>query len=116
MRCDTMVTWAEAAAACAAENLLLVTVETPEKNQALLELMFPPDGSQDLSFIWIGLSRVDSSASWTWADGSPWEGYDAWSNGPPGTAGMADCTQVNTTGQWLASRCSFLKRFACELE
>jgi hypothetical protein len=116
MICDSMVTWDEAALACAAENLRLATVESTETNQTLMALMYPADGSQDFSFFWIGLSRVDSSSPFTWASGSPLAGYTNWRGGTPGTAGVADCVQVNTAGEWIASRCDFLKRYACELE
>jgi hypothetical protein len=115
MRCDTMLTWDAAVAACAAENLLLMTVDSAAQNQVMMDVMYPADGSQDFSFAWIGLSRTDSASPFTWADGSPLGTYSNWSGGAPSNAGVANCTQVNNSGEWVNSRCDFLKRYICEL-
>lgn len=115
MVCDELVGYDVAAAACEAQGLLLVTIDSAELNQALNELMYPADGSMDQLYVWIGASRVDSSSAWTWADGATWGTYANWKNGVPGNAGTANCIQVDDLARWLAGQCTQTKRYACEL-
>ncbi len=115
MLCDDLITWSEASAGCAAQGLLLVTIFGDADNEALRAAMFPGDGSMNGLYFWIGASRVTAADPFTWETGDPWGTYANWKNGVPGSAGTANCIQIDQAGQWLAGQCGQSKRSVCVL-
>jgi len=86
---------------------LPASVHSDEENAFLLSLV--PSGGNS---VWIGLSRPNSSAAWTWADGTATDYLNWGYGGPPD--GLNCAVMVADVGLWIAVPCALWFPFFCQ--
>jgi len=104
------IPWEDAAAECQTKDPWypgqFVSIHSQEQNDFLYSMTTD-------SSTWIGLSRAESSASWTWADGSNLD-FINWKSGEP-TRG--DCAFLYyTSGEWVSLPCQDTVAFLCQAD
>ncbi|APR87626.1 hypothetical protein A7982_12975 [Minicystis rosea] len=98
------VTWADAAAACAARGGDLVTIPSAEDDEYLHGL-----GTSDL---WIGYSDAAMEGTFVWSSGSGT--YSNWGMGQPDNAGgIENCTTIGAEGTWNDLPCDAKRGYIC---
>jgi len=112
---DTLVTWQQASEECFVrgpwgKDGQLASGHSAEENDFLYSLR------SGVLYTWIGLHRANSSASWTWTDGSV-VNFTNWQSGQP-TSGY-DCASLTNSspGQWRSEPCpSKVDPFLCQVD
>jgi len=107
------VPYAQVAAQCAAlhPSAQPASVHNDKSNDLLFSLT-------DKYGPWLGLSRTDSSSSWTWADGSVVD-YTNWYTGQPRDG--ENCAYLKEQGlglgpEWASADCTTSWPYCCQLE
>jgi hypothetical protein len=109
--CNGTRSWDQARAACMANGLDLIRVDTPEEDTFATALFV---GRR----IWIGATDGAVEGVWRWIVGGDdlSTTYSNWEAGQPDNLREADCAFIETTGGWDDDRCDPLVvyRFVCE--
>jgi hypothetical protein len=144
MFCGEAVTRAAALNACAAEQMKLAWLETPEENDALVSRIaaldvVPANGEV---LIQIGANDSDDEDEWSWVPSGPatggfqfWQGnseedanvgpvggaYENWADGEPNDTDGEDCaafslrgSDFRDPGEWDDRECNGTSPFVCE--
>jgi hypothetical protein len=100
---------------CNGAGRSLVSLHSLNDTRALAELAF--DAGSSNAATWIGLRWEDSSANWSWSDGSALDFVPpgSWDASVPGNASM--CVVANAVDEgtlsWATARCSSKRRYVC---
>ncbi|KAF0313516.1 Lectin BRA-3 [Amphibalanus amphitrite] len=94
------------------DGATMITIHDAEENALLAQEVLAHRTS------WIGLSRANSSAPWTWVDGSPYD-FSLWYMDDPDYVG-GDCALINyydgISGLWAGLDCSEkYEYYACQV-
>ena len=107
--CDDFVSRDEAAEACDAVGMHLVTIGSSAENE-FLEVTTTMGAA---AHWWMGLTRTDGE--WSWDDATPY-GFVSWEPGEPESG--EDCAEYDGSGsdvgEWNGNECSFPNRYICE--
>ena len=114
---DYILHWDEVADACNTvyPGAEMVVIHDAELNTFIAEnIVVYPNGNR--SGAWIGLSRFNSTSSWTWSDGSPVD-YTQWYLDNPEYIG-GNCVIINYAqwGKWVGHDCGLVRDyFTCQV-
>jgi len=103
--CPEALSWAEAAATCAADGLPLSGAHSAAEAASLADLAADTLGAPDL---WVGAADL-GGGSWAWADGSDWW-WEGWTTSP---AAGPRCLALGPDGAWTDAPCAEARPFAC---
>ncbi|XP_076854347.1 uncharacterized protein LOC143509448 [Brachyhypopomus gauderio] len=92
---------------------LQITIKKSNHSLGELEFMFKTLGN---SGAWIGLTDVDTEATWKWVDGSSIKNTGFWASGEPNNAGDEDCGEIRNYREkgWNDIKCDTKNKFMCE--
>ncbi len=109
---QTIQTWADASAACAAigPTTHLAVITTPEENA----LISPMAGLLD---VWVGSTDAAIEMTWVWVNAEPFV-WDNWRDGEPNDANGEDCMilEGELNGSWDDRDCGNTYAYVCERE
>jgi hypothetical protein len=122
MFCDAIVAWDTAQAACVAQGMHLVKVDSAAENTFIGATAF----GVGTDFVWLGGDDLTTEGSWHWPDGTLfWTGADTgsappgiftnWYAGYPRAGGNTDCLEMRDDYTWDDKQCTQGKRYVCEL-
>ena len=96
-------------------NATMASIRDTEENTFIAEeVAVRPDGTQ--TWTWIGLSRANSTAPWTWTDGSPYNFSMWYQNDPEYHGGNCAQTNVYEWSMWASYSCSDPRaHFICQI-
>lgn len=112
--CPQSATWAEAQAACRGRGGDLVTIDDGDE-QAYVAALSTRLG---LSAPWVGANDLGFEGTFTWSDGSPWQGIP-WAEGEPNNELDAsgtgeDCVHLSQPLVFNDLECEAYQSFICE--
>lgn len=117
MSCVAARDFEQAEAACQANGMHLVKIDSATENALVLSLALD-------DYVWIGGSSRDDPAVWEWLDGTPFwssgaavgDAYQNFGNSEPGSDTQLRCLQLreSTGGTWSNWQCSGMQSFVCE--
>ncbi|XP_067088357.1 macrophage mannose receptor 1-like [Osmerus mordax] len=98
--------WTDSRQDCRGRGADLVIINSPEEQRFITGLV-------ESSWMWIGLTDLQTEGTWIWVDGTPLT-TTYWHDGEPNSSGgNEDCAVVLVSG-WNDSICPFDFHFICE--
>ena len=123
MFCSGHKNWADAQAACAAQDMRLASLETSAEGGEFAQAL----GGLTTDDIWLGANDQAVEGEWVWDGGAQfWQGnqngssvgeaFVAWANGSPDNSGNGeDCAIINpNTEAWADRSCAGAHAYVCE--
>jgi len=117
MACLAGADFDQAEAACQANGMHLIKIDSALENQTVLSLALD-------DYVWVGGSNRDDPNVFTWLDGTPFfssgaavgDAYENFGSGEPAQDQMLRCLQLrrSATGTWSNWQCSGKQSFVCE--
>ena len=122
--CTTRLSQTSANARCAAYQMQLVRIETPDENDFILERAADLSTHSDFQYFWIGASSIGHPGTWAWPDGSVfWQGdanggpknnaFFDWRSDSPTNASTEFCVDMDSVG-WVDVSCNDSRSYVCE--
>lgn len=106
---ETIGNWYEAQEHCEAAEMNLITINSPQENTEVRNLVEQTNGSG--KHFYIGLNDIGNSGNYTWVDGST-VSYTNWTSTEPD--GNGDCGYTRPNLEWWDGNCYNPVSFVCE--
>ncbi|XP_061186946.1 perlucin-like protein [Saccostrea echinata] len=116
----TAMNWMTAELYCESRGAHMVTIDTDEENQWIMDVFVPPWDAAACSVLWrccntwIGTSDIDQEGLFTWTQQRSMAYWNWYTDEPNDANGNQDCAALCQNGFWMDRTCTFAASFVCE--